>query len=69
MMKRKKLTSENLMRWIDELVESGRRVVAPVYEAGLTVFRPISSSDEIANDYTKTDLPFKDWLFPMTEVI
>jgi len=68
-MLRKRLTSENLKRWIDELIASGRRVVAPVHEEGLTVFRPISSSAEIANDYTKTDLPFKEWLFPPTEVI
>lgn len=68
-MQRKRLTSENLKRWVDGLIASGRRVIAPVREAGLTVFRPISSSDEIASDYTKSDLPFKEWLFPPTEVI
>ncbi|MGQ9462066.1 MAG: 4Fe-4S dicluster domain-containing protein [Candidatus Fervidibacter sp.] len=69
MMLRKRLTKENLNKWIDELIGSGLRVIAPVRESDLTVFRPITSSTEIATDYTKTDLPFKEWLFPPTEVI
>jgi ferredoxin len=79
-MLRKRLTRENLNKWIDGLVASGLRVIAPVRErdggrgardgkGGLTLFRPITSSAEIAADYTKTDLPFKEWLFPPTEVI
>ncbi len=79
-MLRKRLTRENLNKWIDGLVASGLRVIAPVRErdggrgtrdgkGGLTLFRPITNSAEIAADYTKTDLPFKEWLFPPTEVI
>jgi hypothetical protein len=54
-MLRKRLTRENLNKWIDGLVASGLRVIAPVRErdggrgardgkGGLTLFRPITSS-------------------------
>lgn len=68
-MQRKLLTKENLNKWVDGLIEEGLRVIAPVREGSLTVFKPIANSVEIATNYTKTDLPFKEWLFPPTETI
>lgn len=68
-MVRKRLSQSGLTQWIEGMLASGRRVLAPVEEEGLTVFRPITNSAELAANYTRSDLPFKEWLFPPTEVI
>lgn len=76
-MTRKAIDAENLARWVQVLIDSGRRVIAPVYENGTTVFKPISragalplpTSVRAVPPYGKTDLSLKEWLFPPTEPI
>ncbi len=70
-MTRKLIDAENLGQWVNELIVSGRRVIAPVCENGMTVFKPISRAGAMPAPYNygKTDLSFKEWLFPKTEPI
>lgn len=62
------LAKNNLLPWLEGLRES-RTLVAPVRLEGLTLFRPVSSTQEIVLDYAFTDLSPKDWFFPPSEAI
>ena len=43
-----RLTEEEWREWLGELLSSGRTLVAPVEEDGLSLFRPVASAAEIA---------------------
>lgn len=68
-MMRKALDEEGLGQWLEALLRGPRRVVAPVREGDLVVFRPVTSREEILWDEGKSTLPLKEWLFPPTEPV
>lgn len=68
-MKLRMITETNLRRWLDAIIQSGQRVVAPKQDGTLTFYREVSSSDEIALDASKPYYSFKQLLFPITEPV
>jgi len=64
-----RLTSGELKEWLAGLLRGGKRVVAPVEDAGLRLFRPIEFPDQICLANGKTRLSPKDALFPKTEAL
>lgn len=63
------ITNEGLREWIQALLRSGTRVVAPRSEGDLTFYRTVSSDDEIALNARKPYYSFKGIVFPMTEPV
>ncbi len=54
--------------WLEALLRSGKRVVAPVDKEGLTLFRPVASADDVSlAGYGNTRWSPKELLFPSTE--
>ncbi len=64
-----RLSSSDWSEWIESLLRSGNRVVAPVAESDrLRLFRPVSSAESIAIDgYDNARWSPKEYLFPTTE--
>lgn len=61
------LTGGELKQWIAGMLREGKRVIAPVEDGKLRLFRPIESPDQICLADGKTRLSPKDALFPKTE--
>jgi ferredoxin len=53
--------------WIDGLIASGRRLVAPTDDGGLVLFRAVDSPDAVRLDFANTRWSPKEFLFPATE--
>lgn len=66
-----RLSNEEWRAWIESLLQSGRRVIAPADKGGsLLLFEPVSSADGIAVDgYVNTRWSPKEFLFPSTETM
>jgi ferredoxin len=62
-----RLTERELRGWLDQLLQEGRGVVAPVDRDGLKLFRPVASADEVSLGAGKTRWSPKEFLFPRTE--
>lgn len=62
-----RLAEEGLVSWVDALLQRGKRVVAPVEEDGLLLFRPVRSSADLALASGTTRWSPKEFLFPRTE--
>ena len=64
-----KITSAEALRsWLDTLAEEGD-LVAPRDVDGHILYRPVTSSAQIAFNYDRPELSAKDYLFPATEVL
>ncbi len=65
-----RLTDGELREWLAALLSSGKRLVAPVEEDGLTLFRAVASADAVRLDgYGNTRWSPKEALFPRTEAL
>jgi len=64
-----RLSADELRGWLDGLLAAGKRVVAPVVEGDLTLFRPVDSADQISLASGKTQWSPKEYLFPKTETL
>lgn len=65
-----RLTDEQLRTWLAALLVPGRRVVAPVAEDGLDLFREVRSADEIRLQPSgRTRWSVKEVLLPATETL
>ncbi len=62
-----RLTDADVRVWLNGLLQSGVRVIAPVAEGDLLLFRPISSAQEVLLAPGKTQWSPKEYLFPRTE--
>jgi len=62
------ITRNILDNWLINLV-SKTDVVAPVNSKGKLVYQKISAVDQVAWGFERTDIPPKNWYFPMTESI
>jgi formate hydrogenlyase subunit 6/NADH:ubiquinone oxidoreductase subunit I len=62
-----RLSSGEILDWLGRLLSDGKRVIAPVEEAGLRLFRAVASKDEICLAPGKARLSPKDSLFPKNE--
>lgn len=62
------IAKDALSRWLTEL-GAMHTVIAPVRRGVQVVFRPITSTDEIAWDTGRTDFSAKDFFFPASEAI
>ena len=62
------ITRKILDDWLMKLV-SETDVVAPVKSKGKLVYQKISTVDQVAWGFERTDIPPKNWYFPMTEAI
>jgi len=62
-----RLTGGELTEWLAGLLREGKRLIAPVEEAGLRLFRPVTSPEQICLAPGKTRLSPKDCLFPKNE--
>ncbi len=61
------MTHDTLLAWLDGLAE-GRTLIAPKEVGkGHVHYRPVPNSGEITFDYTRPDMPAKEFLFPHTE--
>lgn len=64
------LSDGDLRDWLAALVSSGSRLVAPVEEDGLTVFRAVDSAEAVSLDgYSTSRWSPKEALFPGTETL
>jgi ferredoxin len=64
-----RLTRGELTEWLDGLLRMGKRVIAPVEEGGVRLFRAIESAEQICLSPGKTRWSPKEFLFPKTETL
>jgi ferredoxin len=66
-----RLSSKEWNAWVESLLQSGRRVIAPAdLGNSLRLFQPVFSTDAIAvDDYDNTRWSPKEYLFPSTETM
>jgi len=64
----KATTRKDLVAWLTELMEE-YTVIAPTVVEDNVLYKPVASSDEIAFDFTRTDMSPKEHFFPGTETI
>lgn len=65
-----RLTEAEWREWLGALLRSGKQLVAPVEEDGLSIFRAVSSAADISlADYGNTRWSPKEFLFPSTEAL
>jgi ferredoxin len=65
-----RLSDEQLRDWLASLLEAGRKVVAPVEEDGLVLFREVASAAEMRLEPRgRTRWSAKEFLFPATETL
>ncbi len=62
-----RITRTGVARWLETLLRDGRRVVAPVDEAGRRRFRRLVAGEDAALQGGKTRWSPKEFLFPRTE--
>lgn len=63
-----RLTERGVREWLDGLIRDGERVVAPVDEDGLVIFRPIVAASEVALAAVGTTRwSPKEFVLPRTE--
>ena len=61
------ITPENIARWLEQLIGSGRSVYAPVRTGARVDFKKIARPEEVASDYVQTTQSVKKVVFPRTE--
>ena len=67
-MKGWRLAEKEWREWLEALARAGKRIIAPVREDGLLLFRPVASAAEISlADYGNSRWSSKEFLFPRTE--
>ncbi len=64
----KYLTKPDLKSWLETITKENI-LVAPVEEAGITLFQPISDVKKIALGFANTAISPKGWFFQETEVL
>jgi ferredoxin len=65
-----RLDDEQLRQWLERLISEGRRVVAPVDEDGVVIFRPLEDAGQaIITASGKTRWSPKEFLFPRSEAL
>jgi sulfhydrogenase subunit beta (sulfur reductase) len=64
----KVISRNELLAWLEKRI-SDTHVVAPVNNNGKLVYKVISSTDQIAWKFGRTDMSPKTWFFPMSETI
>ncbi|MEE9199597.1 MAG: 4Fe-4S dicluster domain-containing protein [Dehalococcoidia bacterium] len=63
-----RLTEEEWRQWLEALLRTGKRLIAPIEEEGLRLFRSVPSVADISlTDYGNTRWSPKEFLFPRTE--
>lgn len=66
-MKQTVIKHENLLKFLGEIVSSGKQLYAPQQKVGKTYFLPVSDMSAIVFDYIQTTESPKELLFPKTE--
>jgi len=62
------ITSENIPTFFNNLVKSGKVLVAPVLkQSGKVFFEPVQSYDQVSTDYIQTAFSAKSVVFPKVE--
>jgi ferredoxin len=64
-----RLTGQEMLRWVDGLLASGRRVFAPVMRGGVRHFGEIEEAVEVRLDGGLTRWSAKEALFPRSETL
>ncbi len=65
-----RLTEDEWRGWLDTLMRTGKRIVAPVEKDGLTLFRQTSSVEDVSlEDYVNTRWSPKEFQFQNTETL
>ena len=64
-----RLSRGELMEWLRGLLREGKRVIAPVEEEGLRLFRAVESAEQVCLAPGKTRWSPKEFLFPKTEAL
>ena len=65
-----RLTEQDVREWISRLLDDGVRVVAPVDDGGLRVFRPVADASEVSLAAAGTTRwSPKEFLLPRTEAL
>jgi sulfhydrogenase subunit beta (sulfur reductase) len=63
------ISDSNLKNLLQELLNSGRKVIAPVRKNNKVLFSEISGTSEVCSDYVQTTLSAKEIAFPRTETL
>ena len=64
------LTKDERQEWLDALLRDGKRLIAPVDDEGLTLFRAVSTAAEASlEDYGNARWSPKEHQFPNTEAL
>ncbi|MDH4209435.1 MAG: sulfite reductase, partial [Anaerolineae bacterium] len=64
----KATTKKDLITWLTGLMEE-YALIAPTVVEGNVLYKPVASTDEIAFDFTRTDMSPKEHFFPDTQTI
>lgn len=62
------ISSDDLLSWLDSLAKE-RTIIGPKVVADMVLYKPVTSSKEIALDYQRPKLSPKEFLWPATEAI
>lgn len=63
------ITEQNLRKWLTDLVNSNKLVIAPQTDGDLITYQILHSIDNLELSGKKLDFPFKNFLFPQTEPV
>ncbi len=63
------LTETDLKAWMQNLLQAGYSVVAPIEQDGIDLFHRIDTPDEVNFRFSKTRWSPKEFLFPRTETL
>lgn len=63
------ISKESLEQWLHQMVESGKRVFAPVESGGKVDFKRVAAADKIATEYVQTVQSAKRFAFPKAEIL
>lgn len=68
-MERKYISQQGIEKWFQEIIQSGRRVYAPVNERGQVDFKRIEQLNQVADTYFQTTQSIKSAVYPKAEVL
>ena len=68
-MEKRYINKEGLAKWFGSILNSGKRVYAPVRHGEKVDFHQVHSLEDVAEDYIQTTLSAKSVIFPRAEVL
>jgi len=68
-MEKRYISKEGLNKWFNQIIQSDKRLFAPVQKGEKVEFKRVKSFEEVASDYIQTTQSIKRVAFPRAEVL